>query len=508
MQRVLIPSFAAVALSLAATSMQTQTLPLTVKDARHDFSPPLRTLPPKPMQAIGEHPEIQPSVSFNASTPDEVLQTSTAVGGPNARVVLNFDGIAMTGDIPPDANGAAGLTQFVEWVNFAFQVFNKNTGASLYGPASGATLFSGFGGPCESSYGGDPVVRYDQLAHRWVYSYAVFTSPYYLCVAVSQTADATGAYFRYAFPFDQPPDSQKLGIWPDGYYVTLNVPLGNPDVCALDRSAMLHGATATLECLTSGNIGFPLLPSDLDGTALPTAGAPNTLMVDSQTSTALLLWQFHADFQNPQNARLIGPIMVPTEAYSFTCGICVPQLGTSVRLIPLEGVFMYRLAYRNVKGTDTWVANHATDNGQGGIAVRWYEVHASDGGAPFIYQQGTYVPDAAYRFMGSVAMDKFGDIAVGYSVSSATLHPSIRFSGRSPSLPLNTLGPEVSILDGTGSATYYRWGDYSSMVVDPSDDCTFWYTNEYLPVDGVNWATRIASIRFPQCQKAVSKKHK
>ena len=308
-----------------AAPMQAQTLPLVVQDSQHDISPPLRSLPPKPTQAIDEHPEIELNISLTTNEPDPVLQ-STTVGRQKARSVLNFDGIAMDGIIPPDPNGAAGLSQFVEWVNLAFQVFDKKTGTSLYGPASGVTLFTGFGGACENSFGTDPIVRYDQLANRWVYSFFVRGTTYYLCVAVSQTADATGAYFRYAFPFNQPPDYQKLGIWPDGYYLTLNVPMGNADVCALERAAMLRGGPALIECLSSGNVGFPLLPSDLDGKALPAAGAPNTLMVVSQTSPTLLLWRFHADFQNPQNASVTGPSMLATAPYSFTCGICVPQL--------------------------------------------------------------------------------------------------------------------------------------------------------------------------------------
>jgi hypothetical protein len=257
-----------------------------------------------------------------------------------------------------------------------------------------------------------------------------------------------------------------------------------------------------------------MLPSDLDGSKLPPAGSPNYFLLlplpDSGTSTSLTLLKFHVDFATPSNSTLTGPTNITvasyTEAGSF--GGAVPQLGTSTRLDGSGFSLMHRLAYRNFPNAPTphesLVATHNVSVGQGAnmrYAPRWYEIR-NPGGVPVVAQQGTFSPDTTYRWTGSIAMDKAGDIALGYSASSSTIHPQIRYTGRVPTDPIGTLQAEATIFAGNGSQTggLDRWGDYSSMAIDPVDDCTFWYANEYIPVNGsFNWATGLFSFKFPSC---------
>jgi hypothetical protein len=411
---------------------------------------------------------------------------------------------------PPDTNGAAGATQFVQWVNLDFAVFAKATGNLLAGPTAGNTLWSGFGGPCQTSNDGDPIAQYDKAAGRWVLAQPVFTSPFMYCIAVSTTSDATGTYNRYAFSMPNFPDYPKLGVWPDGYYASFNMFSGNSFVgaraCAFDRSAMLAGTAATMVCFQESSSVASLLPSDLDGATAPPTGSPNFFL--RFASNALNLFRFHVDFANTANSTFTGPVNIPVAAFTEACsgGACIPQPSTSQKLDSLADRLMYRLAYRNRSGVESLLVNHSvfvSGNRKGQVdGVRWYEVR-SPNGTPTVFQQGTFSPNATSRWMGSIAMDKVGNIAVGYSASSKTVFPSIFFTGRVPTDPLGTLQSENNIQNGAGSqlSNLSRWGDYSSISVDPVDDCTFWYTNEYLMNNGTfNWSTRIASFKFPSCQ--------
>jgi len=455
-----------------------------------------------------------------APQPDSVLQTST---GPLVGTTAGLDflgvGIGITGTYtnccaPPDTNGAAGATQFVQWVNLDFAVFDKATGSLAAGPTAGNTLWSGFGGPCETNNSGDPIAQYDKAAGRWVLAQPVFTSPYMYCIAVSTASDATGTYHRYAFATPSSttlfPDYPKLGVWPDAYYASFNGFTGNtftgPIACAFDRGAMLTGAAATQVCFQQSSSVGTLLPSDLDGAAAPPSGSPNFYM--SFGSNSLNLFRFHVDFTIPSNSTFTGPTVLAVAAFSEACngGTCIPQPSTNQKLDSLGDRLMYRLAYRNRSGTESLLVNHSIHVGGSKhnqvTGVRWYEIH-SPNSAPTVYQQGTYSPDSTSRWMGSIAMDKVGNIALGYSASGASVFPSIRFTGRVPSDPLGTMEAENTIQVGTGTQILglNRWGDYSSMSVDPIDDCTFWYTNEYLTYNGTfNWSTRVASFRFPTCQ--------
>lgn len=415
---------------------------------------------------------------------------------------------------PPDTVGAVGATQYVQVVNVGLAVFDKATKSVVYGPVPTNTLWQGFGGPCEADNDGDATVIYDRAAGRWVISqFAVTAAPYFQCVAVSKTSDATGGYYLYAFPYGNVfPDYPKTGAWPDAYYTTFNMFNGNSFVgaqlCAYDRTKMLTGAAATQQCFQLSSSYGGVLPSDLDGATAPPAGAPNYLMNFGVNS--LNLWKFHVDWSTPSNTTLTGPTNIPVASFSAGCGggTCVPQLNTTQKLDSLADRLMFRLAYRNFGAHESLVVNHTVSIGGKGnprrqaTGVRWYEIR-NPGGAPNVYQQSTFAPDGNYRWMGSIAMDKLGEIALGYSVSSSTMYPAIRYTGQAAGDPLNTMQAESSIVAGTGAqsgSNLNRWGDYSAMTVDPVDDCTFWYTNEYLKTTGAfNWSTRIASFKFSGC---------
>ncbi len=489
----------------------------------HDVSAPLRDVPSAPRaRSLTERPlRSTPGEQAEAPVKDGALQTSpiqTAL----VSSVLNFAGVG-DGDYgfspnaaPPDTNGAVGATQYVQWVNESFAVFDKATGALVAAPKTGNTLWVGFGGGCEQNNDGDPIVQYDKSANRWILTqFSVSTTPYLQCVAVSTTSDATGSYNRYAFNYgNQFPDYPKLGVWPDAYYVTYNIftngsTFAGPKACAWDRAAMLAGGSATQVCFQLDTTVNSLLPSDLDGTTLPPSGAPN-LLARITTSSALQVWRFHVDFATPANSTLVGPDTIAVAGYSRACagGTCVPQVDTRQQLDSLADRAMYRLAYRNFGTYDSWLLNHSVattvvHRSVSGSGIRWYELRGTVPGAvPGVYQQGTFAPDSSFRWMGSIAQDKVGNIAVGYSVSSGSIHPAIRLASRAFGDPLNVLSDETSIVEGAGSQlrNLSRWGDYSAMTVDPVDDCTFWYTNEYLKANGTfNWSTRIASFKLPGC---------
>ena len=488
------------------------------REERHDVSPPLRDMIAQaPRQVLTRH-EAEPARRIPlppglVTLPDDPVRQRTAASiAAFAPVVsLGFEGLgngqygfSVTG-APPDTNGAVGATQYVQWVNTSFAIFNKSTGALISGPTAGNSLWSGFGGGCQSNNDGDPIVLYDKLANRWVFSqFSVTTTPYRQCIAVSTSSDATGTYNRYSFQYNNFDDYPKMGIWPDGYYETFNMFNGNTfvgsDACAYDRTAMLNGTAATQVCFQQNSSVGGLLPSDLDGTTAPPAGSPNYMLFYGTNN--LNLYKFHVDFTTPTNSTFTGPTVIPVAAFSPLCGggTCVPQPGTTNRLDSLADRLMYRLAYRNLGTHESLVVNHSVTAGSGG-GVRWYEIQ-NPSGTPVLAQQGTFAPDSNYRWMGSIAMDKSGDIALGYSISSGALDPSIAFTGRIPTDPANTLQAETRVVTGTGVQTgnLTRWGDYSEMTIDPVDDCTFWFTTEYMKTTGsFNWNTRIANFKFPNC---------
>ncbi|MGZ4888509.1 MAG: hypothetical protein ACXWBH_04960, partial [Candidatus Angelobacter sp.] len=516
----------------------------TFTDVHHDVSRPLRdmanTAPAQAATAPEEDEPIRPIPippgTKSAGDPDPVLQR-TAADAPSLLAPtpgLNFEGLGtgipgfIIAGAPPDTNGAVGLTQYVQWVNLSFAVFDKTTGAMTLGPVAGRSLWQGFGGNCETNNDGDPIVLYDKLADRWVFSqFAVRTpgvpgglGPFFQCVAVSTTSDATGTYNRYAFQYSSFDDYPKMGVWPDAYYVSFNMfappnfAFAGADACAYDRAAMLAGQAATQICFQQGSSIGGLLPSDVDGHTPPPAGSPNYMIFFG--ANVLNLFKFHVDFATPANSTFTGPTVIPVAPFTPLCNgpsNCVPQLNTTTLLDSLSDRLMYRLAYRNFGDHESLVVNHSVAVGANAFSaggVRWYELQ-NPGGTPVVAQQSTFAPDTnSFRWMGSIAMDQVGDIALGYSLSSSSTFPTVALTARAGGDPASTMGPETIIVNGTGSQTtdivgnhLTRWGDYSAMQVDPSDDCTFWYTTEYLQNSGIfNWNTRIATFKFPGCDKA------
>jgi len=485
------------------------------RQVHHDVSAPLRDLiKTAPLPLLVKH-EAEPvrriplPPGLSALTEDPVRQQTVIPFTPV--VGTSFEGLGngqygfTVNSAPPDTNGTVGATQYVQWVNSSFAIFNKTTGALISGPTAGNTLWSGFGGGCQTNNDGDPVVLYDKAAQRWVFSqFSVSTTPFLQCVAVSTTSDATGTYNRYSFQYGNFDDYPKMAVWSDGYYETFNMFNGNTfvgaDACAYNRTAMLAGTAATQVCFQQGTSVGGLLPSDIDGNTAPPAGSPNYMVYFGTNN--LNLYKFHVDFVTPANSTFTGPTVVPVAAFSPLCagGTCVVQPGTTQQLDSLADRLMYRLAYRNFGNHESLVVNHSVVAGSSG-GIRWYEIQ-NPSGTPTVAQQSTFAPDSNYRWMGSIAMDQAGDLAVGYSVSSSSLNPTIRYAGRVPTDPASTLEAEVNVVTGTGSQTtgLSRWGDYSAMQIDPVDDCTFWYTQEYIKTNGTfNWNTRIANFKFPGC---------
>ncbi len=505
--------------------------PIVGYEERHDTSPPFRDIKPAaPLPKNGER-EIGRHVNpfLGVEDTDTVVQRYF---GPNIipampAPILNFNGISFANSTcncaPPDTNGDVGPTRYVQTTNTAYQVFNKATGASVFGPVAINTLWAGFGGPCQTRNDGDPIVKYDQLADRWVINQFTSAAPYYQCIAVSTTGDPVGSYNRYAFLESNTVfgDYQKIGVWPDGYYMSNNEFTGNTFTgagnYAFDRSRMLAGLSASYIYfhLPATDWGGQQ-PSDLDGATLPPAGAPN-LFVEIDDSAwdppniptdQIQMWRFHADFAIPANStftaltKIVPPQLAVFDGILCNFGNCVPQLGTVDRLDTIADRVMYRVAYRNFGSNESIVFNHTVDAGTDKAAIRWYELRGINA-TPGIFQQGTYDPDTNHHWMGSIAQDIQGNMALGYSVSSSSMFPAIRYSGRLVGDALGILPQgEATIINGTGSQlqTNGRWGDYSAMTVDPSDDCTFWYTQEYYAVTSAfNWNTRIGSFKFPGC---------
>jgi hypothetical protein len=497
--------------------------PELIKLEKSDVSRPLRDIVPIPFVDTGEDEhELKALPHHHAlqalTLAADVVHQSAVLPKVGATQGLSFDGVGVPNlspsGAPPDPNGAVGATQYVQWVNSSFAVFDKVTGAMTYGPAAGNTLWSGFGGRCETDNSGDPIVMYDKQAQRWVMTqFAVSTSPWFQCLAVSTTSDAKGTYRRFAYSFTGFNDYPKGGVWSDAYYITYNMfsaagAFQGPKVCAYDRLNMISasGTPGPQQCFQLTTSFGALLPSDLDGTTPPPAGASNYIVsFDDAGLNGLLLWKFHTDWTTPANTTLTGPTKISTNAFTEACngGTCVPQTGTTQQVDSLADRLMYRLAYRNFGDHESLVVNHSVSSG-GVSGVRWYEVR-SPGGTPTLFQQSTFQPDTTYRWMGSVAMDHVGNMLMGYSASSSSLHPGIRITGRLATDPVNTMESETTVITGAGSqtTTLNRWGDYSAMTVDPVNDCTFWYTNEYLKTNGTfNWSTRVTTFTFPNCTGA------
>ncbi len=488
---------------------------------KNDVSPPLRDIPPAPLVKKSPSVENENPSMMGGSHKDQLDTVVQKLMAPLVMPapILNFDGIPFPGVscncAPPDTDGEVGATQYVQMVNEGYQVFNKITGASMLGPLSINSVWSGFGGVCQSNGNGDPVVLYDQLANRWLISqFAGLSVPTDECIAVSTTSDATGAYNRYGFHlgtnfFDYP----HLAVWPDAYYMADNVfnaagtaRLG-PQPFAFDRAAMLAGTAATFVStgITGGSSESYYLPADLDGSILPPAGAPNSF-VEWPGSGTYKVFHFHADFVTPASSTFTLFASPAAAGFASLCPAtrnCVPQLGSTSNLDGIGDRLMFRAADRFFPdGHESLVGNYSVSSG-GVAGIRWFELRNVTSGPVTKFQESTYQPDTTWRWMGSTAMDTQGNLALGFSASSASIFPQLRYAGRLVTDPVNTLAQgEAHLFDGTGSqlTTGNRWGDYSDMTVDPVDDCTFWYTQEYYQTtSSFNWRTRIGNFKFPNC---------
>ena len=472
------------------------------------------------------------------------VQQTTAPSAAVAAPLQTFEGMNQADGcgncIPPDPNGAVGPNHYVEMVNSSYSVYSK-TGTRLVGPVDINHLWQNSPGRCQVDNDGDPIVVYDHLADRWLVSqFAVNggNGPFAQCIAISSSPDPTGSF--YVYEFDQPAfnDYPKLGVWPDAYYMTANQFNGTGGTFsgvgayAFERAKMLTGQPAREVFFDLTNVNsnfFGMLPAHLDGTP-PPAGSPDYFAeVDSQINTpslgadAMRLWKFQVDWSNPTNStfgvagnpNFTLPVAMWTPAQCVDAqGTCVPQEASPYQLDVLGDRLMFRLVYRNFGDHESLILNH-TVIADVRMGVRWYEVRNLDS-SPNIYQQGTFAPvDQLYRWMGSIAMDHFGDIAVGYSTSSPADFPSIAYTGRLAGDPLGQMSQsETQLFAGLGpeNVGFFvppvgRWGDYTDLTVDPTDGCTFWYVNEYFAsltdqganAPGAPWQTRIGSFKFSQC---------
>lgn len=458
-------------------------------------------------------------------------------------IVVNFDGISnRDGVLPPDTQGdigydpATGKKYYIQWVNLSYQIWDVTDSSaivSVMGPTWGNTLWNGFGGPCETTNDGDPITLFDPLAKRWLMSQfalpgGISSGPYFQCIAISQSADPTGSWYRYEFEVHATKmnDYPKFGIWPDAYYMTANQfqsgSWAGAGVYAFERERMLSGLPATMVYFDLANVNMNIggmLPADLDGNIPPPVGTPGLFAeMDDATwigpADAIRLWEFDVNWSNPASSTFgshsggdiaDANVYLPVSAFTpMLCDYCIPQKDTTVKLDSLSDRAMYRLAYRNFGDHQVMAFNYtikADDTGRSGI--RWYEL-GNYGSGWTVNQQGTYAPsDGLYRWMGSIATDSAGNIALGYSISGSTMFPSVAATGRLiGDAPGEMTQGETILIAGGGfqSSIYSRWGDYSMMGIDPQDDCTFWYTNEYMASSSTSsWKTRIGAFRFNNC---------
>jgi hypothetical protein len=477
-------------------------------------------------------PEVRMSIDVDETAPFGTSRRTAAPRGSQVALPPRgevFEGITdRTGVTPPDPNGDAGLAHYVQTVNqpegAKFAVFDK-TGGVVAGPRSMERFWSD--GICSRNGQGDPVVKYDSLDDRWVMSQLGFragkfgpVAPFYLCVFVSTTGDIRdgGTAYTFFISKDLFPDYPKLGVWNDAYYMTMHLygsrgPRGQA-VIALDRDKMLAGEPAEQVIFFVNPDDYGILPSDVDGPTPPPDGAPNYLVVvkDDDVRAAqdrLNLYGFHVDWSNPDQSNIQTIAQLPTPSFdSKMCKhslICVPQRGTRMRLDVLasdpQGTFtMHPTSYRNFGTHESLVLNHTVQVGPARAGVRWYELR-DPAGVPVIHQAGDIRRRHQSRWIASVSMNGFGDIAVGYSASGQKRYPSIRYSARAETDPPGRMpqGERVLVAGGASQGDSPRWGDYTSMSVDPADDCTFWYTNQYYPRGSEFWHTAIASIAMPGC---------
>jgi hypothetical protein len=529
--------------------------------------------PEGPEQQAEVPPAAPPPVLSAAGT---AVEQTTQGSRPPVPLVVSFEGMGsgFTGEKgnarfgnPSDSSLAVGPNHIVQVANARLAIYTKKgarypqSGTVLYGAAAMNSLFTGFGGVCEARNNGDTVVRYDQLANRWLFVMPIFSpilpdqftgngellppgqpvnpgpavalpshpvqppvvrphhveavqnAIYAMCYAVSTSDDPLGTYYRYAFKRTLFPDYPRPAVWPDGYYVPSSTGdnVIQKHACVVDRVKMLAGQPATEQCIIIDGVSF-LNNSDVDGQNLPPAGAPNIMMADGGTQLkkifdddGIYYWKFHVDWDHPENTKATGPEKITVAPYHFLCNgqlnNCVPQPGTDRGLDAQGDKLMQRLVYRKIGHHEFLAVSHSVDTKAGGGGVRWYEFRLDKQRNPVLYQQGTYAPEGFYRWMPSIAMDKKGDIGVGYSYGGTPNFAGQRFAARLANDPKGQLTFHETVL-ATGAASQtntLRWEDYVTTAMDPSDDCTFWYTGDYFKAGDTSYSSKIGAFRVPKC---------
>ena len=431
-----------------------------------------------------------------------------------------------------DISLAVGPDHIFEILDGNMAVFTKKgkkyeaTGRLLYGAAPNSTVFAGFGVRCGVSRNSDSVVRYDQLADRWLIVVPVFApppdnprGPYAMCYAVSATSDPLGPYYRYEFQRPLFPDYPRPAIWPDGYYNPTSTSDDSlPDVitqkhdCIADRNKMLQGLPATEQCVVIDG-GVFMLNADVDGKRLPPAGAPNIMMSTGGAQLmkifeddGIYFYKVHVDWSDPSQTTVSAPRKIAVAPYHYLCdgqlSSCVSQPGTGRRLDSQGDKLIQRLVYRNIGGHESILAEHSVSTAAHGGGVRWYEFRLNRHRDPVLFQQATYAPGGFYRWLGSMAMDRKGGIGIGYSFGGDPNYPGQRFAARLAHDPKGQLTFHESVLaEGQASQTgSLRWEDYTNIVVDPTDDCTFWFAGNYLKNGAASSTTRIGSFVLRRCR--------
>lgn len=576
-----------------AASLPNKNGELTVHAAMaHDTSLPLSTLMTS-SETTDTAPEQQtpaPIVPPVITTPPgaEKVEQRSQGKKPAAALVASFDGLGVGFDgpqgtatlrNPSDNSLAVGPKHVMQTVNTRMAIFDKQ-GKPLYGPVPNNTVFKGFGGACEATNNGDTVIRYDQLADRWLIVMPTFRrgpvrpdqpavpragepaqvsvpgqagqpgaaatlpipprqleqppqprggqagqrppqpqGPYSMCYAVSATSDPFGSYHRYEYLRPLFPDYPRPAIWPDGYYIPTSTgdDVIQKHACVAERDKMLRGEPAREQCVIIDGVNF-LNNADIDGKALPPKGAPNIMMAAGGTQLkkvfeddGIYVWKFYVDWKNPANTKAVGPEKIAVAPYRYLCDgqltNCVPQPGTDRRLDAQGDKIMARLVYRKIGNRESVVAVHSVNTstsagGAGGAGgVRWYEFRVNKDRSVKLHQQGTYAPDGFYRWMASPAMDRFGNIGIGYSFGGTPNFAGQRFAGRLANDPPGLLTlKETVLVEGESIQNVMRWEDYTQTAIDPSDDCTIWYVGDYVKKGQTNYSSKIGAFRFPGCR--------
>jgi hypothetical protein len=498
--------------------------PIIIKADYFDVSPPLRDMVQTDNEKtdrswkdgfVKNHP--YPKNLGSNEDPDAIYRDASIQNGFGAlnpdTTEANFDGVAGDGGLlPPDPNGDVGPNHYFDIVNCKYAIYDKS-GVKLLGPFATSQIWSGMP---NNSNDGDGIVLYDEQADRWLVTQFSLPNypngPFFEMVAVSQTSDPTGSYYRYQYSFTEMPDYPKLGVWPDGYYICVNRfnTSGNyqgPGAGVFDRTKLLAGTPAASMIFFPINNTSPYhgLPADCDGT-FPPLGTPGYFAWS--TTAKVTFWELHADWTTPSNSTFTQSQQLPViPFFTMGYGVGLPQKGTNVKLDPMSYgcTLMNRLQFRYFNDHWSMVTNGTVNAGNSVAGIRWYEFRKTGADPWIVYQQSTYAPDDGNsRWCGSIAMDSTGNIGLAYNITSANMYPSIRYTGRMSGDALNQLTiNESGIINGGGSQTNTwsgnpsRWGDYSSLNVDPSNASTFWYTNEYYSTSSQsNWKTRIASFSF------------